>query len=92
MEIIVTIAFCLVLLTIVAGVSRAVWNAKPEGGGGTLLWALATLAACVFAFVSFAAGASFAEGSTATMQGVLLAIFVFIAIVSRSAWVAVSTR
>jgi hypothetical protein len=92
MEIIVTIVCLLVLLMIIAGVSRAVWNAKPEGGGGTLLWAVAVLAACVFAFVAFAAGASFVEGSTGTMQGVLLVIFVFIAIVSRSAWAAVSTR
>jgi hypothetical protein len=92
MEIIVTIVCLLVLLMIIAGVSRAVWNAKPEGGGGTLLWAVAMLAVCVFAFVSFAAGASFVVGSTGAMQGVLLVIFVFIAIVSRSAWVAVSTR
>jgi hypothetical protein len=92
MEIIVTIVCLLVLLMILGGVSRAVWNAKPEGGGGTLLWVVAMLAACAFAFVSFAAGASFVEGSTGAMQGVLLVIFVFIAIVSRSAWVAVSTR
>jgi hypothetical protein len=90
MGILVMIAACLVLLTIIAGLARTVWNAKPEGVGGLLLWAVATIAAAVFAFVSFTAAASFAESSTAGMQAVLLAILVLIAIVSRAAWSAAS--
>jgi small-conductance mechanosensitive channel len=86
MGILVMIAACLVLLTIIAGLARTVWNAKPPGGGGMLLWVVATLAAAVFAFVSFTATASFAESSTAGMQAVLLVILVLIAIVSRAAW------
>lgn len=85
MEIVLSIADLLVLLTIVVSVSRAVRNGQSRGSGPLLLSICIVAALLIFALVSFTAAFGLAESSSLN-QGVLLAFLVVTAAVARASW------
>ena len=85
MSILLTIADLLVLLTIVASISRAVRYGQQNGSGSLLLTVCIVIALLVFATVSFTAASGLAQ-SSAFNQAVLLAFLIVTAIVARVSW------
>lgn len=74
-----------VVLGVIASVSRAVWNGQSANSRSLLLSGSIVLAMCVFGLVSVSA-ASGLTGSSSFNQVVLLILLVAIAIVGLMSW------
>lgn len=86
MTILLSIAALVVLVLVIAGVSRLVRKEQPEGSGGHLLSALVTAFLIIFAVVSLSVASQLAENSSGIAKVTLFLFIVVNTFLFRVCW------